>query len=308
MRGTILAAAALLMSTCALAQSRNFESVLAGKDYPHSLKLKDLTPEWRHVSIASADKSASGGDAMKQLMQLGMMGQMGAKGQGGNDAAGAMAAMSMLGGLFGGGGEESAPSFYTQGRTTSIASETFLIAYKLNIKAPSFLELAAQSEKNGGKEPDFAKLAEGAKPTEESEVSLTLINVKSIASMGSIRPFDLKKELETAGKSGGGGLMDLFALGAKGAEQAPAIPDTPVPEVKDLEAGLLDARLAIKEDSQLSGAGNSITVNGANNSVTLRGSVTSAKLKTRAENLVRNSMKTYGLNPPISNQLTVKSR
>jgi hypothetical protein len=301
----LFAAVALCLSTATVAQTADLQNILSGKETPHSLKLKDLTAEWRHVAISSSDKGSGGGDAMKNLMQLGMMSQMGKPG-GGNDAAGAMAAMSMLGGLFGGGGQESAPSYYTLGKTTSIAGESFLIAYRLEVKAPNLMELAAQSQKDGGKEPDFAKLAAAAKPTEDTELSLCLINLRSIGSLGSIRPFDLKKELEAAAKSGGGGLMDLFALGAKGADAAAPEPGaTAVPDTRDMEFAINDARMAVKSDAQLSVKGNKIEVNNVDGNIVLKGTVTSARLKTRAENVVRNAMFGYVGKVPIVNQLLV---
>lgn len=118
---TFFALSVLCLCSCAFGQTTDLQQILSGKEFPNTLKVKDLTPEWRHVSIAMTGQASSGGDAMKNLMQMGMMSQMGKPGGGGNDAAGAMAAMSMLGGLFGG-GQESAPSYYTQGKTTDIRS------------------------------------------------------------------------------------------------------------------------------------------------------------------------------------------
>src|SRR4051794_20771080 len=84
-----LAAAALAVSSPSRGQSGDLQQILSGKDVPTALKLKDLNSDWRHITIASADKGSGAGDMMKQLMQLGMMSQAG-KEKGGNDAAGAM--------------------------------------------------------------------------------------------------------------------------------------------------------------------------------------------------------------------------
>ena len=144
----IFLALAVVLASAAGAQTLDLQQALSGKDFPHTLKLKELTADWRHVSITTSEKSTESGDAMKQLMQLGTLGQAGKEG-GGKDAAGAMAAMSMLGGLFGGGGG-SAPSYYTMGKTTSIAGEPFLVVYKLEAKGLNFMDLVAQSAKEGG--------------------------------------------------------------------------------------------------------------------------------------------------------------
>lgn len=298
----LLFCATLAAAIPAMGQGTDFQQILSGKDLPHVLKLKDLSAEWRHVTISSSDAKSGAGDSMKQLMQLGMMGQAG-KDKGANDAAGAAAAASLLGGLFGG-GDDKAPVYYTQGKTASVGTETFLVAYRLDVKAPNLMELIAQSQKDGGKEPDFAKLAGASKPTPDTPVTLTLINVKSIGTMSDIRPFDLTKELADAGK--GGGLMDLMGLAS---QKAPK-PDVPAAEPA-AEVGLAIAadtvRTAIQSDASLSKKGNSIEVDSASGKVILKGSVASPNLKIRAENVARKALKDAGDSRPISNQLLVKS-
>src|SRR5205807_3830953 len=90
----------------AMGQSMDVQRMLSGKEIPHTLKLKDLTGDWRRLSLSTVGTSKGGsGDAMSQLMQMGMLSDMGKnKGKGKDDAMGAMLGMSLLGGLFGGGG------------------------------------------------------------------------------------------------------------------------------------------------------------------------------------------------------------
>lgn len=216
----------------------DFTSLLSGKDYPLSMKLNDLTADYRHMLIGGTDGKGGGGDMLSQLMQAGMSSGMG-KGKGGDELGGAMG-MGILGMLFGGmGGGSSEPVYYSKGQTVSIGGETFLVAYSYQKKGLDLMSLIADSEKNGGKEPDFAKLAEQNKITGDTPVTLSLVNVKMIGTMRGLRPFDLAQELAEAAQ-GGGGLMEM--LGQKEAvkdnsviepaEAAAPAPAKPVPAKK----------------------------------------------------------------------------
>src|SRR5579872_5142548 len=102
----------LALAIPAAGQNIDFQQLIAGKDYPFSLKLKDLNGDWRRMSIGSTDGSKGGmSDMLSQLMQMGAMSGMG---KDKNDAASAMMGMSLLGGLFGGGGGSKEPVYYTR--------------------------------------------------------------------------------------------------------------------------------------------------------------------------------------------------
>jgi hypothetical protein len=215
----------LALSAPAFGQAVDFQQLLSGKEVPQNVKLKDLNSDWRRLTITTTDGAKGGsGDMMSQLMPMAMMSEMGKGGKGGDPMA-AMLGMTMLGGMMGGGSQQ--PVYYTKGQTVTVASESFLVAYKYEKPQMNFMELAMQGDKAGGKEPDFAKLMSEGKMTSDSPLTLALINVKTIGTLSGIRPFDLEREIADSEKAGGGGLMDLFMLGSRNttqqAEEKPAV-------------------------------------------------------------------------------------
>lgn len=209
------------------AQDNGLTQLLGGKEVPHSMKMKEFGAEWKRIGIVNINSPQTGmGDMMSQLMPAMMASSMSKQGGGKpDDAAGAMLGMSLLGGLFGGlTGDSKAPAYYTKGQTVGLGGETFLVAYQYKAEKPDFMKMAMESDKPGGKEPDFTKMAEAGKMTENSTAELILVNMKSIGSISGIRAFDLKQEIAESQKAGG--LMDLMALGAK--EKPAEIKSTPV--------------------------------------------------------------------------------
>jgi hypothetical protein len=153
--------------------------VLAGSAAPVSLKLKELTPEWRRISVTGETMLGMGG--MFQSM------------------------MQTVGSMLGSGGAE---AIYTRGATLRIGGEQFLVGYRLAGAGIDFGALmsmgaaAARAGGQGGAPPPMER-----KPvTPDSELSLVLINVRSIATLGEIRPFDLAEATKPAAP----GLLDLL--------------------------------------------------------------------------------------------------
>lgn len=208
MNRAVIAIVAAVLAVPALGQTTDFQQVFANKEVPASLKLNQLDGTWQHVVIRSSESQKGGlGDMLGQLMQLGAMSEFG-KDKGGakpSDQMAGMAVMSMLGGLFGGSDE---PVYYTQGKTVTVAGETFLIAYTIEKKTPDIMSLMGASEKSG-KEPDMAALASMGKVTGDSALTLNLMNVRSIGTMAGIRAFKLETEIAEASK--GNGLLDMLA-------------------------------------------------------------------------------------------------
>jgi hypothetical protein len=199
----------LTLAAPALGQGLDFQQLLSGKEFPQSLKLKDLNGDWRRLSIGTTDAAKGGmGDMLSQLMQVGMMSDKG-KGKGKDDAASAMLGMSLLSGLFGGGGESEKPVYYTKGQTVTVGSETFLLAYRYQKPAVNLMQLAAEADKSG-KDPDLSKVATDGKLTPDSSLTLSLINVKAMTTLTNIRAFDMDQEIAESAQ-GGGGLMEMIA-------------------------------------------------------------------------------------------------
>lgn len=184
MRQIAMYAALLVLALPAYGQNSattmDFHDLLYGNTTPLTLKLKDLNSDWRRVSI-----------------------------EGQSDAAGGM---GMLGALFGGGGSSSGAVYYTKGQAVNIAGETYIVAYKANLKQPDLMSLIMTSQKNGGKEPDMSQLMP-EKLTADSTLSLSLLNLKTSGNLTDIRPFDMNAEITDSANSGSNGLMSLMMLG-----------------------------------------------------------------------------------------------
>lgn len=128
----------------------DLKSLLSGKAFPLTLKLKDLGPEWSCVSVSEGTGNV--------LQMYGMK----------------------------------SPPTYTKGETVAIAGETFLVGYAQQKAAPNFANLIRGA--SGSTPPEPEKL------TEETPVSLTLLNLKTVQALRDIRPFDLKQELAAGGR------------------------------------------------------------------------------------------------------------
>jgi hypothetical protein len=293
--------------------------LFSGKEVPLTLKMKDLSSEWRRVSVGSLDKSGDSSNMMSQLMQMGMMSEMGKEKKPGakpEDPMTAMLGMQMLSGLFGGlfggmfGGQQ-APVYYTLGKTVNLGSETFLIAYRYKKKEMNLAAMMAAGEKEGGKEPDMEKLMADGKMTEESPITLSLLNLKAVGSLSDIRPFDLKTEIEEANAAGGGGLMDMFAQGmGKGAVPDAAEEGKAVNVAPDFgETDEPVARLvsnALTKDAQLKG--NLISVAYDGDTVTLSGTVKSVAQKNRAATVAKSALATQKVTASVKNGLLVRAK
>jgi hypothetical protein len=141
-----------------------------GKGPAPTLRLKSLDPSWRRVTIGGAAEQKGGG-----------LGQL---------------AGGLFGAMFGAGAPPTSsvpPPQYTQGATTTFGGETFLVVYRPNLKS---LDMAALMQLGpGGQLPRPESL------TEETPLSLTLINVRSITTLSDFRPFNLKQEIAESAKA-----------------------------------------------------------------------------------------------------------
>ncbi len=166
--GVVLAAPGI-----ARAQEVALKSAFSGESMPLAKKLKELDGGWRRITI--------GGNPSESKGSLGGF------------------AGGMLGMMFGGGGNagglSAPPSYYTMGNTITVGQEIFLVTYRHQTKGIDFGELVAQAGQGGPpKFPDPDKL------TADSELQLTLLNVRSVQMISGIRPFNLDRELADAQK------------------------------------------------------------------------------------------------------------
>jgi hypothetical protein len=176
----LLVALASLAGPARAQTEASLGDVLAGTAVPHTVKLKDLTPEWRRVSLTGEALLGMGGTLQSMLQSVGSM----FGGSGGSDA------------------------IYTRGAVLKIGDQQFLVGYRLPSPGMDFGALMAMGMGAAGKEGPGAppKPAPTSPVTPDSELSLVLVNVRSIASISDIRPFNLAE----ATKPPGPGLMELM--------------------------------------------------------------------------------------------------
>lgn len=305
----------LALAAPAFGQNMDMAQLLSGKEVPLNVKLKELNSDWRRIRVSEMGKSGETGNMLNQLMQIGMMSEMGngkngKGGKPGEDPMAALLGMQMLGGMFGGmfgGGQQADPAYYTRGATVSLGGETFLVTYTFNKPAMDFGALMAAGA--GGEEPDPAKMMAGSKMSEDSSLTLTLINLKAVARMSDIRPFDMQKEIEES-NAGGGGLLDLIMkeqMKEGAGKAAPAEPEITAEPASEEEASEVSSLIlsAVKKDAQLRTAKIAASYDG--DTVTLTGTVKSTILKKRAETLTKKALADFGIKSSVRNALIVRA-
>lgn len=82
------------------------------------------------------------------------------------------------------GGSTSAGAYYTKGETVSLGGVSYMVAYQIQPKPLDYTRLMSSSR------PPTPE-----KPTAESIVSLSLLNLRAITSLNDVRPFNLEQEL-----------------------------------------------------------------------------------------------------------------
>lgn len=297
-----------MLSLPLLAQEANLLKLIAEKQIPMNLPLKNLNSDWLSLQIRLQGGDAkSSDDMMSKLMQLGAMSGGSSGSNPGEEALG----MMFLSSIFGGGGSGSAPTtYYTQGQTVQLGGETFLIVYSLPAQSMDFSKLMteAMASEDSGEEPDMSAMLGSGKLTPESEVSLSLLNMKAIASFQNLRAFDMQRELEESFKSNS--WLETLMQAADGAEAmgnlAEEVETEPLSAEEMREILGESLMQTYRTDAQLGKTGNNITVSVQGERVILRGVVTSDQMKARATNLARQGIKSFGFDYKVVNEITVR--
>jgi hypothetical protein len=304
-----------LLTLPAFTQESGLQPLANSTMTPPIIKLKDMGQGWMRVKIKmQGDSAASKSEPTNPLSAL-----FGLSGGGGmsSEDSGSLAALAFLPaimsalGMITGDDAAPTPNYYSKGQTITLGSETFMVVYRQQQPEFDLMKLFMESEKTG-QEPDFKQLAEQSKLTEDSEMSLSLINVRAIASLKDIRPFELEREIaESASRYT---MWDLFAMNEAGKEQSGMegeegdIATEAVPEA-ELSTSVLASMVnaAIRGDEKLSAKGNHIRAEAGENSMILRGTVINSNIKARATNIARQTLQDFDSNLRIENQLSVKS-
>ena len=208
---SLVAALGLLVGAPIASQAQEvaFKAAFGGELAPLTKKLKEMDGNWRRITVGGSPSEGKG-----------MLGGLG----------------GFFGMMLGGGGNQVSvpPSYYTQGSTITVGQEVFLITYRHQVGGLDFGELVAQAGQGGP-----PKLPEPEKLTSDTDLQLTLVNVRSIQVVSGIRTFNLDRELADAQKEyekeitlrkqmeGG----PFGGLGGPGiAVPEPAIEDVPAPK------------------------------------------------------------------------------
>lgn len=170
--------------------------------------LKDLAaPTWKHVRITLAtggkDESPVGG-LFGALMGGAMGGTMG----------------SMVSQMSSGVATAGDDVYYTQGKTLSLGSETFLITYKPRAGDDDGMANLLKMSKSDTPPPPPKAM------TGETPVAATLLNLHSIATLKDIRPFDLAGEI-AASAAQAANVAEML----KDKSSSPAFDDLPKTEI-----------------------------------------------------------------------------
>ena len=129
----------------------------SGKTHPLALQLKDLTDAWQRMAI---NLQSSGGASSLNLM-------LGAPSGASEDV------------------------YYTKGETVTTAGQTYLVAYRAQVKRASFMDFMLAGQR--GQPPALPE-----KLTPQTTLALSLLNLRMIGALQDIRPFDLDQEVAAA--------------------------------------------------------------------------------------------------------------
>ncbi len=162
MRGALIACC-LILTVPAPCAGQDLTTLLSGKSYPLVMKLKDLSGDWRRVTLY-ASTSANGnltvnvtgsGSVSSNQNNLGTLG--------------------------------ASRVYVTQGQTASFGGQVYLIAYHL---PSSGLDLNMLLQAVAAKQPP-----QPAVFTPETVLPLALLDLRTVGSIDDVRAFDLKVEI-----------------------------------------------------------------------------------------------------------------
>jgi hypothetical protein len=172
-----LALTGLLLAPAARAQENDAAGFLSRSRSPSALRLRDLTSEWRRVTLQMPDE---------------------AKGDAGGGIGGLLG--GLMGGMFGKGMASAVtpppPPVYTQGQTVTLGGEPFLVVYRAPQKP---LDMAAIMKAGPAGGPPDLPAPDPLKA--DTLLSMSLIRLRVIQSLNDVRPFNLEDELAESARA-----------------------------------------------------------------------------------------------------------
>ncbi|MCU0536579.1 MAG: hypothetical protein MUD14_22045 [Hydrococcus sp. Prado102] len=176
---------ALLSISSLPSYGSDFSSLVSGQQVPLTKQLKDLDSSWRQISVSGQFEM---GDFMKNWS-----------------------------GIIG--GSPYNYIYYTQGETVEVASETYVIAYRLPSTGEG-LTIKSLMETTFSFGCNEASLPVQLAP--ETTINLSLLNLRTIGSLNDVRSFNLSEELAASQKR--------YEEAKKACEQMPTDPTTMPPQ------------------------------------------------------------------------------
>jgi len=172
MRRTLIAAVCMIVCLPAWCLGQDLTTLLSGNTYPLTVTLKDLTDDWRRITL-HATTSASGNVTLNVSSS--------------GSVSNTQNNIATLG---------RTRTFLTRGQTASAGGQVYLVAYHL---PNSGLDLSTIFQAVAtGKPPEAATL------TPETVLPLALLDLRTADTLDDVRAFDLKAEIadsETAART-----------------------------------------------------------------------------------------------------------
>lgn len=191
-------------SSPATGATGNLGQLFGGNTFPLTFKLKELTGDWRRVNVVG-QLDLGGYTQVLSTMMASVLGSMGST------------------------------VYYTRGETITLGSEIYLVAYRPPVRPIDIGGLIQEAAKGGmNTKPDKKKMEELAqklvppKLTEETALTMTLLNLRTSGTLSDIRPFELQREIDEAPT----GVMEAVVTALK-EEIGGELADAPVEDTKD---------------------------------------------------------------------------
>jgi len=143
--------------TAAVSGNPDLAALMSGSALPLSIKAKDLTREWRRLSVSGASEM--------------------------NPSAVILAAAGL-------------GVYYTKSQTLTFAGETYLVAYRIEDNAAILQMMAARQGHEPPGFGDDAGPQPPRKMPREATLALSLLNLRTSGSLNDIRPFDPALDVE----------------------------------------------------------------------------------------------------------------
>ena len=140
----------------------DLKELLSGGSVPLTHILKDLDSSWRCLSVSSPSDAANPASYLTFMM-----------------------------------GGSSPNTYYTQGNTVTLGTETYIVAYR---PKPAKIDFSALMRPGGEN-----NLPKPAKLTPNTPLVLSLLNLRTLGSLSDIQPFSMEDELKASAQAVGTG-------------------------------------------------------------------------------------------------------